>query len=74
MNILVTGANGQLGNCLRRAAAGSAHRYIFTDVADGDTVIALFQHFPETTLRQPFDIYQKSVAVPLQCFHGPAVL
>ena len=36
MNILVTGANGQLGNCLRRAAAGSAHRYIFTDVADAE--------------------------------------
>lgn len=36
MNILVTGANGQLGNCLRRAAAGSANRYIFTDVADAE--------------------------------------
>lgn len=36
MNILVTGANGQLGNCLRRAAAGSADRYIFTDVADAE--------------------------------------
>ncbi len=32
MNILVTGANGQLGTELRNATAGSSHRYIFTDV------------------------------------------
>lgn len=36
MNILVTGANGQLGNCLRNAAEGSNDNYIFTDVADDD--------------------------------------
>ena len=36
MNILVTGANGQLGNCLRNAAAKSADNYIFTDVAELD--------------------------------------
>ena len=32
MNILVTGANGQLGNEMRIIAAGSNDRYIFTDV------------------------------------------
>lgn len=32
LNVLVTGANGQLGNCLRKAAANSADNYIFTDV------------------------------------------
>ena len=32
MNILVTGANGQLGNEMRIIAAGSRDRYIFTDV------------------------------------------
>lgn len=32
MNILVTGANGQLGNEMRILAAGSAERFIFTDV------------------------------------------
>ena len=32
MNILVTGANGQLGNEMRIVAKGSADRYIFTDV------------------------------------------
>lgn len=36
MNILVTGANGQLGNCIRKAAAGSEDNYIFTDVAELD--------------------------------------
>ena len=32
MNILVTGANGQLGNEMRILAKGSQDRYIFTDV------------------------------------------
>ena len=34
MNILVTGANGQLGNEIRRMAADSRHRFIFTDVSE----------------------------------------
>ena len=34
LNILVTGANGQLGCCLRDAAKGSRNRYIFTDISD----------------------------------------
>ena len=36
MNILVTGANGQLGNCLRIAAKDSNDKYIFTDIAEFD--------------------------------------
>lgn len=36
MRILVTGANGQLGNCLQRAVANSSNEYIFTDVDDLD--------------------------------------
>lgn len=43
MNILVTGANGQLGNEMRILAAGSADNYIFADVTEHpeglDTVI-----------------------------------
>lgn len=39
-----------------------------------DTVIALFQHLAETTLRQMFRVHQKSVAVPFKRLHGPAVL
>jgi len=34
MNILITGANGQLGNEMRIVAKGSADRYFFTDVCD----------------------------------------
>lgn len=34
MNILVTGANGQLGSEMRLTADGSTDRYIFSDVTD----------------------------------------
>ena len=34
MNILVTGANGQLGNELRIVARGSNHKFVFTDVVE----------------------------------------
>ncbi len=36
MNILITGANGQLGNEMRKVAVGSQHRFVFTDVAELD--------------------------------------
>lgn len=36
MNILVTGANGQLGNEMRIVSRGSKDQYIFTDVAELD--------------------------------------
>ena len=36
MNILVTGANGQLGNAMRIASRDSKNRYIFTDVSELD--------------------------------------
>ena len=36
MNILVTGANGQLGNEMRIVSRGSSDRYIFTDVEELD--------------------------------------
>ncbi len=36
MNILITGANGQLGNAMRIAATNSIDSYIFTDVAELD--------------------------------------
>ncbi|MFR9543666.1 MAG: sugar nucleotide-binding protein, partial [Rikenellaceae bacterium] len=34
--ILVTGANGQLGNEMQRVAKSSSDKYIFTDVAELD--------------------------------------
>lgn len=36
MRILVTGGEGQLGNCLQMAVAKSSNEYIFTDVDDID--------------------------------------
>ncbi len=36
MRILVTGSEGQLGQCIRKAVAHSANEYIFTDVDDFD--------------------------------------
>lgn len=36
MNILVTGANGQLGNEIRRRSVGCNHHFTFTDVAELD--------------------------------------
>jgi len=41
MNVLVTGANGQLGSWIRNLAAGSRDRYIFTDVAELDITSAV---------------------------------
>ena len=38
MNILVTGANGQLGNEMRIVSKGSKDKYIFTDVTEQDGV------------------------------------
>ena len=44
MNILVTGANGQLGNELRIVSVDSKDKYIFTDVMDSsDESIALLK-------------------------------
>ena len=48
MNILVTGANGQLGNEMRIVARDSADRYIFTDVTQQEGV--------ETTLLDITDL------------------
>lgn len=49
MNILVTGANGQLGNEMRCVSVSSSDRYIFTDVAELDitdavAVLAMVKH------------------------------
>ena len=38
MNILITGANGQLGNEMRKISADTDHHYIFTDVVDQEGV------------------------------------
>ena len=50
MNILVTGANGQLGCEMRRLGAVSPNNYIFTDVAElditnADAVMYVAKHY-----------------------------
>lgn len=42
MNILVTGANGQLGNEIRLISTSSSDKYIFTDVTKQDGVETIF--------------------------------
>lgn len=42
MNILVTGANGQLGNEMRLLAQKSGHRYVFTDVNQAEGAETLY--------------------------------
>ena len=41
LNVLITGANGQLGNELRTLGAASANRYLYTDVAELDITDAV---------------------------------
>ena len=44
MNILVTGANGQLGNEIRIVAKGTADRYFFTDVCEASQETVTMLH------------------------------
>ena len=41
MNILVTGAQGQLGHALRRVSGGSVNEWYFSDVLAGEDVVKL---------------------------------
>ncbi len=41
MNILITGACGQLGTALRKISAGYDHKCVFTDVTAGEGTLAL---------------------------------
>ena len=56
MNILVTGANGQLGTHIRLCSVQSQHRYLFTDVDTLDIVDA-------TAVRKYIADYQVDVVV-----------
>lgn len=48
LSVLVTGANGQLGSCIREIATSLPHKFIFTDIDDmditsPDSVEAIFE-------------------------------
>ncbi len=53
MNILVTGANGQLGHCMQNVSKGSADHYIFTDVCEGYDILDITDI--EAVRRKVFD-------------------
>ena len=58
MNILVTGANGQLGNEMRRVSKSSVNHYVFTDVAELDIT-------DRNTIRQIID--KENIQVIVNC-------
>lgn len=66
MTILVTGANGQLGNEMRIVAQGSADRFIFTDInrQEGVETIALDITDPEAVSRM---VRQEGVDAIVNC-------
>ena len=57
MTILVTGANGQLGNEMRIVSKNSEDRYIFTDVVDAsEESIAMLKKLAGEDKRQIHNI------------------
>lgn len=61
MNILVTGAAGQLGRAFRLTAAGSENRYFFSDICDSDGIFHL-------------DIFDREALEPFMEKHGIDVI
>ena len=61
MNILVTGANGQLGNEIQIVSKKSDDHYIFTDVCEG------YQKLDITNL----EAVREAVSVSSTVQHGP---
>ena len=66
MNILVTGANGQLGNELRIVARGSSHRFVFTDVVEAEGLETV--HLDITDLEAiRLQVKQEAIDVIVNC-------
>ena len=62
MNILVTGANGQLGQSVQRLASSTPDRYILTDVCDGYESLDITS--PEAILQM---VDRESIDVIVNC-------
>ncbi|MBP9986372.1 MAG: dTDP-4-dehydrorhamnose reductase [Bacteroidales bacterium] len=60
MNILVTGALGQLGREMQILAAGSSHRFFFTDISDQEGVEVL-------DITDPAAVWQMADRVEADC-------
>lgn len=69
MNVLVTGANGQLGNEMRLASKGSSHGFVFTDVnqQEGSTTVYLDITDPDA-VRSLLDQYDIDIIVNCAAF------
>ncbi|MBQ3908487.1 MAG: sugar nucleotide-binding protein, partial [Bacteroidaceae bacterium] len=66
MNILVTGACGQLGCMIRSIAPGSRHRFIFADIAEAEGLETLrLDVTDEAALRRVAE--QEAVEVIVNC-------
>ena len=66
MNILVTGANGQLGNEMRIISQGSSDNYIFTDVVNQDGVQTTFLDITDLAAIRDM-VRQNNVNVIVNC-------
>lgn len=62
MNILVTGANGQLGHEMQNVSRGSSHRYIFTDITGGYDTLDITD--PEAVMRM---VRENDINVIVNC-------
>lgn len=62
MNILVTGANGQLGNEIQIVSKNTTHNFVFTDVCEG------YRHLDITNLDDIRDIVrEESISCIINC-------
>ena len=66
MNILVTGANGQLGNELRVVAEGAADRYIFTDVSQVQGVETTYLDITDSSAVSAF-VKENNIEAIINC-------
>ncbi len=66
MNILVTGANGQLGNEMRLVAKKSQNNYLFTDVALQDGVDTTFLDITDINAIRDA-VFQNSIDAIINC-------
>lgn len=64
MKILVTGASGQLGCCIRKASLNSEHEFIFTDLRADETTESLDITDADNLLRT---VREREVSVIINC-------
>lgn len=66
MNVLVTGANGQLGREMRNVSANGKHKYIFTDVTDAEGLETVYLDASDQAAVMKF-VTDEHIAVIVNC-------